>query len=163
VGREVELKLAVPPSSMGEIPRLPWLTEVSNGAPTCEKLATVYFDTPKFRLREHGLTLRIRHAGEKRLQTIKADKKGARGAFGRDEWEEEVKSDTPDLKLVDGTVLEPLASKKLQRKLNPIFETVVERTIFPIHTGETDLELAVDHGFIKADGRRDQSARLRSS
>jgi inorganic triphosphatase YgiF len=54
---------------------------------------------------------------------------------------------------VDGTVLEPLASKKLQRKLKPIFETVVERTTFPIHSGETDLEVAVDHGFIKADGR----------
>jgi inorganic triphosphatase YgiF len=52
-------------------------------------------------------------------------------------------------------VLEPLASKKLQRKLKPIFETVVERITFPIHSGETDLEVAVDHGFIKADGRRE--------
>src|SRR5262249_27330955 len=26
---------------------------------------------------------------------------------------------------------------------------------FPIHAGETDLEVAVDHGFIKADGRRE--------
>ena len=52
-------------------------------------------------------------------------------------------------------MLEPLASKKLQRKLKPIFETVVERITFPIHSGETDLEVAVDHGFIKADGRRE--------
>jgi triphosphatase len=49
----------------------------------------------------------------------------------------------------------PLATKKLQRKLKPIFVTVVERTTFPIHAGETDLEVAVDHGFIKADRRRE--------
>jgi hypothetical protein len=40
--------------------------------------------------------------------TIKVFKKGARGAFGRDEWEEEVASDTPNLKLAKGTALEPL-------------------------------------------------------
>jgi inorganic triphosphatase YgiF len=154
-GAKSELKLVVLPSAIDEIVRLPWLSEISNGAPKCEKLVTVYFDTPKFRLLEHGLAIRIRHIGEKRLHTIKSYKKGARGVFGREEWEEEVKTDTPDLKLVDGTALEPLASKKLQRKLNPIFETVVERTTFPIHSGETDLEVAVDHGFIKAGGRRE--------
>jgi triphosphatase len=31
-----------------------------------------------------------------------------------------------------------------------VFETVVERAAFPIHTGEADLELAVDRGQIKA-------------
>jgi triphosphatase len=110
VGSEVELKLAVPPSAIGEVARLPWLREVSKGAPKCEKLVTVYFDTPKFRLREHGLVLRVRHADENRLQTIKTDKKGTRGVFGRDEWEEEIKSDTPDLKLADGTALEQEAA-----------------------------------------------------
>jgi triphosphatase len=155
VGREVELKLEVPASAVDEVAHLPWLKEVSNGVPKCEKLVTVYFDTAKSKLREHGLVLRVRHTGENRLQTIKADKKGTHGPFGRDEWEEKIDSDTPNLKLADGTALEPLATKKLRRKLKPIFETVVERTTFPIHAGETDLEVAFDHGFIKADGRHE--------
>src|SRR5215813_614611 len=113
------------------------------------------FRTAKSKLREHGLVLRVRHTGESRLQTIKSVEKGARGAFGRDEWEEEVKSDAPDLKLVNGTALEPLATKKLQRRLRPIFETVVERTTFPIRAGDSNLEVSVDHGFIKAKGRRE--------
>jgi inorganic triphosphatase YgiF len=46
--------------------------------------------------------------------------------------------------------LEPLATKKQQRKLKPVFETVVERTTFPIRSDEADLELAVDRGQIKA-------------
>ena len=75
MGREVELKLAVLPSAIDEIIRLPSLSEISNGAPKCEKLVTVYFDTPKSRLREQGLVIRIRHIGESRLQTVKSDKK----------------------------------------------------------------------------------------
>jgi len=121
----------------------------------CEKVVTVYFDTARSKLREHGLVLRVRHAGENRLQTIKADKKGARGLFGRDEWEEEIESDMPNLKLAHRTALEPLVTKRLEGELKPIFETVVERTTFPIHTGETDLEVAVDHGYIEEYGRRE--------
>jgi inorganic triphosphatase YgiF len=101
------------------------------------------------------LVLRVRSAGEHRLQTIKTVKKGARGAFARDEWEEEIESDAPNLRLAKGTALEPLATKKLRRKLKPISETVVERTIFPIYAGGADLQVAVDYGLIKADGRHE--------
>ena len=38
MGREVELKLEVQASALDEIARQPWLKEVSNGAPKCEKL-----------------------------------------------------------------------------------------------------------------------------
>src|SRR5215472_1467210 len=150
MGREVELKLEVPSSAIDEVAHLPWLSEVSKGPATREKLVTVYFDTAKSKLRKHGLVLRVRHAGENGVQTIKALNKGARGAFGRDEWEQRIAGDTPDLRLAEGTALEPLASKKLQRKLKPMFETVVERTAFPIHSGDSHLELAVDRGYIEA-------------
>src|SRR4029077_8663151 len=102
----------VPPSTLSEVAHLPWLSEMSNGAAKTEKLVTVYFDTAKSKLREHGLTLRVRHAGNNRLQTIKALDNGARGAMGRDEWEESIASDEPDLKLAEGTALEPLITKK---------------------------------------------------
>jgi len=55
--------------------------------------------------------LHVRHSGTNRLQTIKAVQKGARGAFGRDEWEERIAGDKPNLKLAKGTALEPLAKK----------------------------------------------------
>jgi len=111
MGREVELKLQVPPSAIDEVARLPWLSEVTSGPAQREKLVTVYFDTAKSKLRHHGLALRVRHSGTNRLQTIKAVQKGARGAFGRDEWEERIAGDKPDLKLAKGTALEPLAKK----------------------------------------------------
>jgi triphosphatase len=70
-------------------------------------------------------------------------------------WEEKIVSDRPDLKLAKDTALEPLATDALRRKLQPVFETMVDRTIFPIHSGEADLELALDRGYIKADGSRE--------
>jgi triphosphatase len=155
MGQEIELKLGIAPSDLAKVAGLQWLSEVSNGTPKREKLVTVYFDTRKFKLRRRGLALRVRHAGKQRLQTIKALKKGARGAFGRDEWEEDIVSDAPDLKLAKGTALEPLATNGLRRKLKPVFETVVDRTAYAIHSGEADLELALDHGHIKADGSRE--------
>src|SRR5215469_4257565 len=155
MGREVELKLEVPPSAIDEVARLPWLSDVASGPVKHEKLVTVYFDTAKSKLRQHGLALRVRHSGTNRLQTIKAVQKGARGAFGRDEWEERIAGDKPNLKLAKGTALEPLAKKKLQRKLKPVFETVVERAAFPIRSGEADLELAVDRGHVKAREHRE--------
>ena len=45
--------------------------------------------------------------------------------------------------------------KKMQRKLKPIFETVVERTTFAIRAGGADLEVAVDRGCISAEGRHE--------
>jgi inorganic triphosphatase YgiF len=81
MGREVELKLELPPTAIDEVARLPWLSEVSKGPATREELVTVYFDTAKSKLRKHGLALRIRHTGENRVQTIKALQKGARGVF----------------------------------------------------------------------------------
>ena len=117
--REVELKLAVPPSAIDEVARLPWLREISHGPVRCEKLVTVYFDTARSKLREHGLALRVRHTGKNRLQTIKALKKDARGAFGGDEWEEEIASDAPNLKLAKDTALQPSRQTRYGESCSP--------------------------------------------
>ena len=37
-----------------------------------ENLVSVYFDTPKHRLAKNDVTLRVRHNGDSRLQTIKS-------------------------------------------------------------------------------------------
>jgi triphosphatase len=154
VGIEVELKLELPVAEADKVRRLEWLRELS-GPARCQQLVTVYFDTPKFKLRDRGLAVRVRRAGRRRLQTIKA-LNSSRGAFARDEWEQEISGDTPDLRLAQGTALEPLARKSLERKLKPIFETVIERTTFPIHSEKADLELALDRGHIKVHGGRER-------
>jgi triphosphatase len=145
---EVELKLSVPPRALRDAARLPWLRKLANGRVSRNTLTSVYFDTGKFKLRDHGLTLRIRRIGRKRLQTIKVD--DASIASGRVEWEEEIAGRKPDFKLAKRTALKPLITSRLKRSLRPVFETEVRRTVMPLRIGESDLEIAFDRGQIKS-------------
>lgn len=149
---ETELKLALPADAAAKVPELPWLRKLRQGPERHERLDSVYFDTPKLKLRDHGLTFRVRREGARRLQTIKTLDKGANGAFGRGEWEQEIRGDRPVLELAKDTPLEALVTKKLRRKLRPIFETRVERTLVPIRSDGAELELAVDRGQIRRYG-----------
>jgi inorganic triphosphatase YgiF len=113
-------------------------------------LLSTYFDTAKHKLRRHGLTLRVRQNGSTNIQTIKA----ANGAqFGRGEWEAKIKNDAPDLREADDTPLEPFASRKLRRKLKPVFKTTVHRITVPVRTRSSEIELAIDRGRIIAGQR----------
>jgi inorganic triphosphatase YgiF len=119
------------------------------GELSASDLVSTYFDTAKHKLKRHGLTLRVRRMDGKHIQTIKAT--GAQ--FGRGEWETEVKDGAPDLGRADGTPLERLASKRLRRKLKPIFETSVHRITLPVRARKSEIELAIDRGRVLA-GRR---------
>jgi triphosphatase len=155
MAQEIELKLGVAPAAIRKVAQLPWLRSAADGSTRREKLVSVYFDTPKLRLRKKGVALRVRHIGEKRIQTVKVIQKGGRGAFGRDEWEQPIDGDTPDLSLAKDTALAPLITKRLRRKLQPVFETVVERTTLPVRAGGTSMEVAVDRGRIEVAGRQE--------
>jgi inorganic triphosphatase YgiF len=151
-GSEVELKLEFPPGDLRDLAELPGLSDLVSGPMKREMLTSVYFDTKKLKLRGRGFALRIRHIGNRRLQTFKAIQKGGHGPLGRDEWEEEVNSVTPDLSLAKGTALAPLDGKKLRRALRPLFETVVERLTLSVHYGTSEVEVALDRGWVKAGG-----------
>lgn len=113
-------------------------------------LLSTYFDTAKYKLKRHGLTLRVRRDGEKHTQTVKSSNNAR---IGRGEWETEIEGRTPDIGKVDGTALEPFASGKLRRKLKPVFETAVHRITVPIRSGRSEIELAIDRGRIIAGQR----------
>lgn len=121
----------------------------------CPKLPGWNFDTRAFKLRKAGISLRVRHDGKKTVQTVKRDPKGACGAFTRQEWECEIAGHQPDLDLARNTALAQFNLKKLGRKLRPVFETDVERVAIPLAHQNHELELAIDHGAVKAGRRRE--------
>lgn len=155
MAQEIELKLGVEPAEIRKVSRLLWLRTAIDGPIKRERLVSVYFDTPKLKLRRKGIVLRVRHIGKKRVQTIKTVQKGGRGALGRDEWEHEIAADTPDLMLAKNTALAPLVTKRLRRKLHPVFETIVKRVTVPMQADGTSMEIAVDRGRIEVDGRHE--------
>ena len=146
--KEVELKFELAPKGVRRLKHLPLLHGLP---PRDETEVSVYFDTPKHKLRKNGLTLRVRRIGKRRVQTIKAS--GNARAFERDEWESEIDGDNPDLRAARGTAIEPLLTKKFQRQLRPVFQTRVRRTTYPLANGASNVVLTLDQGQIDT-GRR---------
>ena len=151
--QEIELKLDIAPAATGELPRR--LALQGRARPRTKNIVSVYFDTPDFKLRKSGFTLRVRRDGRRRLQTVKQESNGG-VLLTRNEWEQTIRSNEPDLDAARDTGLKPVLSKKIARKLKPLFETSVRRTIFPLHDGQTEIELTLDEGHVAA-GRRTSS------
>ena len=140
--QEIELKLALRHQDLHRVENAPLLRGARAAART-EQLNSVYFDTPTFKLRKRGISLRVRSDSKRHIQTIKAQ--NASGDLAsRDEWETELAGTTPDFKAARGTALAPLLSKKLRHALKPVFETRVERRVFPLQAGDAAVELSLD-------------------
>ena len=108
---ETELKLAFPPEAAGRLADHPALKPPCASAPRSERLVSTYFDTPSRELARRGLSLRVRAAGPRRVQTLKASgpKSSLAGAaMSRGEWEWPLRDDKPDLALAAGN---PIASR----------------------------------------------------
>jgi triphosphatase len=146
---EAELKFRVAPGKLSSLAKAR-LAGAQRGDRSEQNLLSTYFDTPKHKLKRNGLTLRVRQADDNYVQTIKA---GTSGILARGEWESELDDATPDLAKTKETPLEKLITRKLHRKLKPVFRTSVRRMAQPIRTRRSEIELAVDHGSITS-GRR---------
>src|SRR5947207_10771513 len=125
--REVELKREVPADSLTRLSRSSLLQAARRKPSKPEILVSVYFDTDKLKLRNKGLSLRVRRVGPTRLQTIKQEAVRNGALFDRGEWEREIPGTEPDFNAARHTALEPLLSKKLRRALKPVFKTRVQQ------------------------------------
>jgi triphosphatase len=149
--REIELKLELPAASLARLARSSLIRAAGKvSSKRSSTLVSVYFDTAKLKLRNQGLSLRVRRAGRRHVQTIKQDADASAALFARNEWERDIAGTQPDLDAARDTALAPLLSKKLRRNLKPVFETRVHRTVYPIHRGQSDIELTIDQGKVQA-------------
>ena len=147
---DIELKLGVAPEDIATFRNHPHFASVLHH-PTRETLVSVYFDTDSHYLRDHGLTLRVRHEGDKHIQTVKAINDGA-GYFERSEWEQTIEGDEPDLSRVKDTALGPILVNEVHKTLKPVFETRIERTAYHMNGNGADIIIAIDEGQIFATG-----------
>ncbi len=144
--KEIEIKLQLPSANFARLRRVPLLRGATRSKRS-ENQVSVYFDTKRLKLRDSGLTLRVRQTGNRYVQTIKSDDGSP---FERGEWETAVQDRRPDLKQADTSVLEPLDIKKLRKRLRPVFETRVQRTSYPLTCKDCDIALTIDRGEIDA-------------
>src|SRR3977135_3037914 len=111
--REIELKLEFPAHLIAPLSRSAREKARVLKPPKPSTLVSVYFDTDKLRLRNKGLSLRVRRIGRRHVQTIKQDAGASAALLARNEWERDIASTRPDLDAARDSALAPLLSKKL--------------------------------------------------
>lgn len=148
MGIETEIKFEVSPGDLQKLAASRSLRPSDGQLVEHRHLVSTYFDTPNHLLKRNGISLRVRRAGKKRIQTIKTATNGV--AVERGEWEKRIDGDEPDLRAARGTPLQRLLSKRLRRDLDAVFSTHVHRTLVPLRPGNSRVELALDEGHIRA-------------
>ena len=151
MGSEIELKFQVSPQEMKRLSAARSLRPIGDKTTEAEKLLSVYFDTVDRRLRRKGISLRVRHNGDERVQTIKTQTSGI--PFSRGQWEHKIEGDQPDLRFIRGTPLAQLRTKKLRSALSPIFATQICRVTRLLNEDGSRIEMALDEGSVRA-GRK---------
>jgi triphosphatase len=147
---DVELKLWVAPEEIIALRNHPHFSGTPH-SPTPQILDSIYFDSDDRLLRDHGLTLRVRHIGDKHIQTLKSTDHGV-GLFERSEWEQTIEGDQPDLSGMRDSVLSQVPVDEVSRTLKPVFETRIERTAYHLNGDGADIVMVIDEGQIVATG-----------
>jgi inorganic triphosphatase YgiF len=141
--KEIELKFEIEPSILRLLRKIPAIKAL-NKAPKLTTEASVYFDTNGHKLHQRGLLLRVRRIGGRHIQTIKVTSNSI--PIERSEWQTEISGDKPDLRVIDDTPLSKLITKKLRRRLKPIFETRIRRAVYFLNNKKHAIELTFDRG-----------------
>lgn len=149
--REIELKLEVDPKDVARLKRR--LSQLSVTKPLARTLVSAYFDTARWVLREHRLSLRVRRIGHQYVQTVKSAAGPAAGLYDRAEWEHPTHGPKPELSWAAETALGSLLHGELAGSLRPLFETRVRRTEYRLARSGAVIAAALDHGTVRAGPR----------
>jgi inorganic triphosphatase YgiF len=151
-GREIELKLELRPEDAARLGALKSLPHARLGLAKAEQIVTVYFDTQDHALRRAGLSLRLRHAGSRRIQTVKSEP-GEGLAVDRLEDEVPVNGVGPDLaRIANPALRDKVLTAASKATLAAQFETVILRTTRHVRTTKGDVvDLVVDLGEVRAE------------
>lgn len=154
--REQELKLQVPAAAAEQVRRSRPVRVFKRGRAVTRHLLSVYFDTPDQALRRNGLTLRVRHIGARRIQTVKAEADQSLGLAVRREWETDISGDVPEPAAVGDPALRHALARLIGGQvLQPVFESDIRRTAWLLQAAEgSRVELALDIGCLAAGNRR---------
>ena len=152
---EVELKLAIDPADVG---RLREAAALARARPAGVRMDGVYLDTPDCEIARHGMALRLRRAGRRWVQCLKAGRSGAGGLHERGEWEYEQPGAQVDLSLFRETPLASLPSaSSLHERLRPAFRVTFDRTTWNVAPAKgSRLEVALDRGQVVSGQRSDR-------
>jgi inorganic triphosphatase YgiF len=152
---ETALKLLLPPERIADLGRVPAVAAATRGRPVSRQVHTVYYDTPERDLARHGMALRLRRAGARWIQTLKAGGRVRGGLHERGEYDAPAAAQLLNFVALAATPAAGLlADAGLRARLQPVFVTDFRRTSRTVDLGTGTLaELCADHGSIVAGTR----------
>ncbi|MGA7178549.1 MAG: CHAD domain-containing protein [Thiobacillaceae bacterium] len=148
-GKEIELKLLLPAGtkSLMSHPRM------AAKPASRQRLQTIYFDTPDFKLAERGIALRVRRIGRRWIQTLKVEGNSSGGLSTRGELEVPVSGPGIEFERFPPEA-EKYVPNSLRKKLVPVFETRFARRSRQVNgIRGSQIEVALDEGEIRAGER----------
>jgi inorganic triphosphatase YgiF len=153
--QELELKVELSKSDVDRLAGEFAAGDSSIGPATTRELRTVYFDTPEHGLQAAGVSLRLRRQDGGWQQTVKVDQHVEDGISNPVELHAFVEKERPDIrKISDKNVRRAIQKTLSGTSLRPVFETVVQRTTRNINVQDSEIELAVDDGEVRAGNER---------
>ncbi|HXV23568.1 MAG TPA: CHAD domain-containing protein [Alphaproteobacteria bacterium] len=153
---ETELKLRIPEGAALSLRRSPVLSALKQRRGSRRHLLTVYYDTPSLALAKKGVSLRVRHMGRRKLQGIKLANGNEGGTIAqRPEIEMEIAGDQPEIERIPDEKVRKLVSEAAGTEpLSPAFVSDFGRTVWPLKLGDSEIEVALDQGEIRAGADR---------
>lgn len=150
--QEIELKLLFEPEAQTVISH--HLAAMALGRSQKKRLITTYYDTPDLQLRQAGLSLRVRHSGSLRIQTLKTDTEEGQLAIHRGEWEWSIRHNHPDMDVLSDTPYGALITA-LATRLKPVWVSHINRTTHTLPYSGAMVEAAIDEGCVQSGNARD--------
>ncbi len=146
--REIELKFLTSESGFKASRQWPPLAAAPPGA--AHRLVTRYFDTANGDLERNCMVLRMRKQGRRHTLSLKWRRPSDGGIFERGEIEAISPGPAPDPALLGPDYAAMVEDVVRGQPLVPVYETDIRRAVSRITANASDIEVALDSGFIQA-------------
>lgn len=145
---EIELKIMLCEENVPLVQH--WLNQQSVLEKTEMLLGNTYFDTPEQFFARHQMGLRVRNQNGQHELTLKMKGEIIGGLHSRPEYNLPLPDAKPDFKrLVSTYNLQINNAELIAEQLQATFSTDFTRQTWLIKSGETEIEVALDRGWIK--------------
>ena len=146
---EIELKLRIAPQDVNLLLQHPLLQLASTQALSVEQLISRYFDTSDLALWKEGLSMRVREAGGRTIQTLKTAGEQIGDLQHRHEWDQPVTQNSPNIEqFTDPSLITKLKTILGDKHLLELFHTDFQRSSWSLNTEGTQIELVLDQGLV---------------
>ncbi|MDG6882455.1 Uncharacterized conserved protein [Phocoenobacter uteri] len=145
---EIELKIMIEPENIQAIQT--WLATQSIVSTETNALANTYYDTPALFFAKQKMGLRVRKVNQNCEMTLKTKGEIVGGLHIRPEYNLDLADEKPDFKRFNSHFnLQFPDVEYIHHSLEKVFSTDVTRTCWLINYQESEIEIALDQGWVE--------------